>query len=420
MPTIVLVGTLDTKGAEYEFVRGRLLGLGCDVLVVDAGTMGQTRYAVDVSADEVAAAGGAERGALADAGDRGAAMTAMREGASRVVRRLHDEGRLDGILALGGSGGTSLAAAAMQRLPVGVPKLIVSTMASGDVRPYVGETDIAMLYSIVDVAGINRVSERILANAAAAIAGMARVEVGGGGDDGAGAGRPLVAATMFGVTTPCVTAARAELEARGYEVLVFHATGSGGRAMEGLARGGFLAGILDVTTTELADELVGGVLSAGPERLEAAGALGLPQVVSLGALDMVNFGPRDTIPAAFAGRRFYEHNATVTLMRTTVDECRELGRIIARKLNAARGPVSVFIPTEGISMIDVAGGPFHDPAADAALVNALRGDLRADIEVVEMTVDINDPSFGPAMAARLDELIRAGRPAVAPATGAAG
>jgi uncharacterized protein (UPF0261 family) len=322
---------------------------------------------------------------------------------------------------VGGSGGTSLAAAAMQRLPVGVPKLIVSTMASGDVRPYVGETDIAMLYSIVDVAGINRVSERILANAAAAIAGMARVEFGGDDDGGHGAARrPLVAATMFGVTTPCVTAARAELEARGYEVLVFHATGSGGRAMEGLARGGFLAGILDVTTTELADELVGGVLSAGPERLEAAGALGLPQVVSLGALDMVNFGPRDTIPAAFAGRRFYEHNATVTLMRTTVDECRELGRIIARKLNAARGPVSVFIPTEGISMIDVAGGPFHDPAADAALVEALRRDLRHDIEVVEMAVDINDPSFGPAMAERLDELIRAGRPAAAPVSGVAG
>jgi uncharacterized protein (UPF0261 family) len=289
------------------------------------------------------------------------------------------------------------------------------------VRPYVGETDIAMLYSIVDVAGINRVSERILANAAAAIAGMARVEFGGDDDGGHGAARrPLVAATMFGVTTPCVTAARAELEARGYEVLVFHATGSGGRAMEGLARGGFLAGILDVTTTELADELVGGVLSAGPERLEAAGALGLPQVVSLGALDMVNFGPRDTIPAAFAGRRFYEHNATVTLMRTTVDECRELGRIIARKLNAARGPVSVFIPTEGISMIDVAGGPFHDPAADAALVEALRRDLRHDIEVVEMAVDINDPSFGPAMAERLDELIRAGRPAAAPVSGVAG
>jgi uncharacterized protein (UPF0261 family) len=410
MPTIVLLGTLDTKGAEYEFVRGRLLGLGCDVVVVDAGTMGQTRYAVDVSADEVAAAGGAERGALAEAGDRGAAMAAMREGAALVITRLHGEGRLDGILALGGSGGTSLAAAAMQRLPVGVPKLIVSTMASGDVRPYVGESDIAMLYSIVDVAGINRVSERILANGAAAIAGMASVEVGGGGS-----ARPLVGATMFGVTTPCVTAARGELEARGYEVLVFHATGSGGRAMEGLARGGFLAGILDVTTTELADELVGGVLSAGPERLEAAGALGLPQVVSLGALDMVNFGPPDTIPAAFAGRRFYEHNATVTLMRTTVDECRELGRIIARKLNAARGPVSVFIPTEGISMIDVAGGPFHDPAADAALVEALRRDLRADIEVVEMAVDINDPSFGTAMAARLDELIQA-TAAGAPAT----
>jgi uncharacterized protein (UPF0261 family) len=411
VPTIVLLGTLDTKGVEYEFVRGRLLALGCSVVVVDAGTMGQTVHDVDVPADEVAAAAGADRSALAAAGDRGAAMAAMREGAARIVARLHAEGRLDGILALGGSGGTSLAAAAMQRLPVGVPKLIVSTMASGDVRPYVGESDIAMLYSIVDVAGINRVSERILANAAAAIAGMASAAPS---DEAARGGRPLVAATMFGVTTPCVTAARARLEALGYEVLVFHATGSGGRAMEGLARGGFLAGILDVTTTELADELVGGVLSAGPERLEAAGALGLPQVVSLGALDMVNFGPRETVPATFAGRRLYEHNATVTLMRTTVDECRELGRVIARKLNAARGSVAVFIPTEGISMIDVAGGPFHDPAADAALFEVLRRDLRPGIEVVDMAVDINDRSFAEAMADRLDELIREGA-----ATGAA-
>lgn len=403
MPTIVLLGTLDTKGAEYDFVRRRLVELGCRVLVVDAGTMGQSAWPVDVSADEVAAAAGGDRATLAAAGDRGAAMAVMREGAANVVERLHDEGRLDAILALGGSGGTSLAAAAMQRLPVGVPKLIVSTMASGDVRPYVGESDIAMLYSIVDIAGINRVSERILSNAAGAIAGMASL---GPSDDQRASHRPLVGATMFGVTTPCVTAARSTLEALGYEVLVFHATGSGGRAMEGLARAGFLAGILDVTTTELADELVGGVLSAGPDRLEAAGELGLPQVVSVGALDMVNFGPPPTIPERFAGRRFYEHNATVTLMRTTPDECRELGALIARKLNAARGPVSVFVPLGGVSMIDVAGQPFHDPDADAALFDALRTGLRPGIELVESPLDINDPAFADAMARRLHELIR--------------
>ncbi|HEX5823334.1 MAG TPA: Tm-1-like ATP-binding domain-containing protein [Candidatus Limnocylindrales bacterium] len=407
MPTIVLLGTLDTKGAEYDFVRRRLVGLGCRVVVVDAGTMGQTDRPVDVTADEVAAAAGADRAALAAAGDRGAAMAAMGEGAARIVEGLHADGRLDGILALGGSGAASLAATAMQRLPVGVPKLIVTTMASGDVRPYVGETDIAMLYPIVDIAGINRVSARILSNAAAAIAGMASVIPAE--DDEAGR-PPLVAATMFGVTTPCVTAARATLESLGYEVLVFHATGSGGRAMERLVRAGFLAGVLDITTTELADELVGGVLSAGPDRLEAAGELGLPQVVSLGALDMVNFGPPGTIPSPFAGRRFYEHNAMVTLMRTTPDECLELGRVIARKLNAARGPVSVFVPLEGLSMIDVAGQPFHDPVADAALVAALRQDLRPGIELVERPVDINDPVFASEMATRLDELIRAATP----------
>ena len=219
--------------------------------------------------------------------------------------------------------------------------------------------------------------------------------------------RPLIAATMFGVTTPCVTAARDRLEARGYEVLVFHATGTGGRAMEGLVRSGFLAGVLDVTTTELADELVGGVLSAGPDRLTAAGSLGVPQVVSLGALDMVNFGPRDTVPPRFRDRLLYEHNASVTLMRTSVDECRELGRILAAKLNASTGPTSVFIPRGGVSMIDVPGGAFHDPAADAALFEALLADLEPRIEVVDLPVDINEPSFGPAMADRLDALVRA-------------
>ncbi|MHB8890966.1 MAG: Tm-1-like ATP-binding domain-containing protein [Candidatus Limnocylindrales bacterium] len=400
--TVVLLGTLDTKGAEYAFLRDRVRAAGCEVILVDCGVMDSSPLA-DVSADEVAAAAGEDRAGLAAAGDRGPAMAAMTRGATAIVRRLHAEGRLHGILGLGGSGGSSLVSAAMQALPIGVPKLLVSTMASGDTRPYVGTSDITLMYPVVDIAGINVISERILANAAAAIAGMALASAAFASRADS---RPLIGATMFGVTTPCVTAARELLEARGYEVLVFHATGTGGRAMEALMRAGFITGALDVTTTELGDELVGGVLSAGPDRLETAGALGLPQVVSLGALDMVNFGPLDTVPAAFRDRNLYEHNATVTLMRTTEAECAELGRILARKLNVATGPLAVFIPTGGVSMIDAPGLPFHDPAADAALVRELKAGLRPGVEVVEMATHINDPAFARAMAERLDELYR--------------
>ena len=408
MTTVVLLGTLDTKGAEYEFVRQRLRQLGCEVVVVDAGTLGQARHPVDIGPDDVAAAAGFERTSLAAAGDRGAAMAAMSAGAARIVLRLHADGRLDGILALGGSGGAALGSAAMRALPIGVPKLIVSTMAAGDTRPYVGESDIAMLYPVVDIAGINRVSARILGNAAAAIAGMAGAAANEATSHPAGSEvnlRPLVAATMFGVTTPCVTAARERLEALGYEVLVFHATGSGGRAMEALIRSDSIAGVLDATTTELADEIGGGVLSAGPERLEAAGLAGVPQVVSLGALDMINFGPLETVPGAFRSRLLHVHNSSVTLMRTTPEQNATLGGLIAQKVNAAKGPVSVFIPTGGVSMIDAPGQPFHDPVADAALFDSLRAGLREDIERVEMAVNINEPSFGRAMADRLHELI---------------
>ncbi|HTK44193.1 MAG TPA: Tm-1-like ATP-binding domain-containing protein [Patescibacteria group bacterium] len=416
MSTVVLVGTLDTKGAEIGFVRERLEELGAGVLVIDAGVLDQSLWPADIDADAVAAAGGAKRADLAADRDRSAAMAAMRAGVLAVVTDLYRQGRLDGILALGGSGGASLAAGAMQALPVGVPKLIVSTMAAGDTRPYVGESDIAMLYPVVDIAGLNRLSRQVLGNAAAAMAGMVAANAGRGeAARAAGEERPLIGATMFGVTTPCVTAARERLEAMGYEVLVFHATGTGGRAMEGLVRSGFIGGVLDVTTTELADELVGGVLSAGPDRLTAAGSLGIPQVVSLGALDMVNFGPRDTVPAEFRDRRLYEHNASVTLLRTSVEECRELGRILAGKLNAATGPTSLFIPRGGVSMIDVPGAAFHDPAADAALFDALLAHLDPRIEVVDLPVGINDPSFGPAMADRLDALLRAGQPVTSPA-----
>jgi uncharacterized protein (UPF0261 family) len=390
MPTVVLLGTLDTKGAEYAFLRDRLREHDVDVLLVDAG-VGEPTVEPDIGRGELAP--------NVAYGDRGVAVTAMAEGAERVVAQLHADGRLDGILALGGSGGSSIATRAMRALPVGVPKLMVSTVASGDTRPYVGAVDVTMMYSVVDIAGVNRVSARIMANAAGAIAGMV------GASMPQLAEKPLIGASMFGVTTPCVTRARERLEELGYEVLVFHATGAGGRSMEALARGGFLAGMLDVTTTELADELVGGVLSAGPDRLEAAGAVGLPQVVSLGALDMVNFGPRDTVPPQFEGRNLYVHNPTITLMRTTPDECAELGRQIGRKLSAAKGSTVLFVPLQGVSMIAVEGQPFHDAAADAALLAGLHETLGPSVELHELDTDINDPAFAVAMADRLHELV---------------
>jgi len=399
LATVVLLGTLDTKGAEYAFLRDRVREHGVDVLLVDAG-IHEPLVEPDIGRDEVARAAGADVTALAEAGDRGAAVAAMGAGAEAVVRRLYAEERLDGILALGGSGGSSIATRAMRALAVGVPKLMVSTVASGDTRPYVGAVDVTMMYSVVDIAGVNRVSARIMANAAAAIAGMAGAQVPPLEE------KPLVAATMFGVTTPCVTRARERLEELGYEVLVFHATGAGGQSMEALVRGGFLAGVLDVTTTELADELVGGVLSAGPERLQAAGEVGLPQVVSLGALDMVNFGPRETVPEKFEGRNLYVHNPTITLMRTTPEENAELGREIGRKLSAATGPTVLFVPLKGVSMIDVEGQPFYDAAADEALRAGLLETLDGRVELHEVDTDINDPAFATAMADRLHELIR--------------
>jgi uncharacterized protein (UPF0261 family) len=398
MATVVLVGTLDTKGHEYDYLRERLRGHGVDTLLVDAGVLGEPQAKPDVTRDEVARAAGADVHALAAADDRGAAVETMSRGAAEIVTRLHGEGRLDGLLALGGSGGTAVATEAMRALPVGVPKLMVSTMASGDTRPYVGASDVTMTYSVVDISGINAVSARILANAAAAMAGMAAADPPTAAGEG-----PLVGATMFGVTTPCVTTARERLEELGYEVLVFHATGTGGQSMEALMRGGFITASLDITTTELADDLVGGVLSAGPDRLEAAGELGIPQVVSLGALDMVNFGPIDTVPPEFRSRNLYKHNPTVTLMRTTPTECAELGRRIARKLNAATGPVTLFVPLEGVSLIDTEGQVFWDPEADQALFDALRETLDPGVDVRELDADVNDPAFARAMADTLHE-----------------
>jgi uncharacterized protein (UPF0261 family) len=401
MATVVLLGTLDTKGEEYDFLRLRVRKEGVDALLVDTGVLGVPLAEPDISREEVAEAAGADAQELAKAGDRGAAVEAMARGAAEIVKELHAQGRLDAVLALGGSGGTAIATHAMRELPVGVPKLMVSTMASGDTRPYVGAVDVTLMYSVVDIAGLNPISERILGNAAAAAAGMAKVERRQAEPE-----KSLVGATMFGVTTPSVTEARKRLEELGYEVLVFHATGTGGQAMEALIRSGFITASLDVTTTELADELVGGVLSAGPERLEAAGELAIPQVVSLGALDMVNFGPFETVPPQFRDRVLYKHNPTVTLMRTTPEECAELGRVIAEKLNQAQGPLTLFVPLKGVSLIATEGQVFHDPAADEALFGALRDHLDPDVDLQELDLDVNDPEFARAMADRLDALYR--------------
>jgi uncharacterized protein (UPF0261 family) len=402
MATVVLVGTLDTKGAENDFVRDRLRAAGVDVFVVDAGVLDAPAFTPDITRQEVAAAAGADFDALVAARDRGAAITAMAEGAAVVVRRLRDEGRADGALALGGTGGTSIATRAFRQLPLGVPKIVVSTAAAGNTAAYIGETDLVLMPSVVDIAGLNRISLRILNNAAAAMAGMVTAAPLPAGQTQ----RPVVAASMFGVTTPCITHARARLEALGYEVLVFHMTGTGGRVLESLAAQGLLAGVLDVTTTELADELVGGIFSAGPDRLSAAGRAGIPQVVSVGALDMVNFGPMDTVPEKFRERNLYVHNPITTLMRTTPEECAELGSRLAERLSKTTGPATLFLPLRGISAIAVPGGPFHDEAADQALFGAIHDKLDTEkVSVAEMNVDVNDHQFADAMVDKLNEQI---------------
>src|ERR1035437_3554064 len=406
MATVLLLGTLDTKREEYVWLRDRLAEAGCEALVVDAGVFSDGAGIADVGPAEVAAAGGAELARLREEHDRGASMGAMAAGAAKVARRLYNEGRVHGIFAVGGSGGSSVAAKAMQALPIGVPKVLVSTMAAGDVSPYVGVADVCLMYSVGDVSGINSISRRVFGNAVAAVAGMAHHYAKESEHPLVADPVPLVGATMFGLTTPAVDEARARLMELGYEVLVFHATGAGGRAMEALIDGGFLAGVLDLTTTELANDLVGGLLTAGPHRLEAAGRAGVPQVVSVGALDMVNFGPRELVPSKFNDRKFLVHNPTVTLMRTTEPEMATLGTSIAAKLSAATGPVEVFLPLRGVSGIDGPGGPFEDRTADTALFAALRDGLAGtSIAVHEVDCVINDEGFGRAAADALHGLI---------------
>lgn len=403
MAKIAVLGTLDTKGVEHGFVAHVIRARGHETVLIDVGSGGAPTVTPDVTREVVAAAGGVDLAGITARQDRGEAVTAMSKAAAMYLQGQVEAGVVQGVISLGGGGGTAIGTAAMRALPVGFPKVMVSTLAAGNVAPYVGTKDIVMFPSIVDVSGVNRLSRVLLSRAAGAICGMVETEVPEGED------RPLIAASMFGNTTDCVGAAREILEEAGFEVLVFHATGMGGRVMEGLIGSGMIQGVLDVTTTEWADELVGGILGAGPTRLEAAGKVGVPTIVTPGCLDMVNFGEPATVPEKFAGRVFYHHNPQVTLMRTNAVECTELGRILAEKVNAYTGPVAVLLPLRAISVISAVGKPFHDAAADEALFGAIREHLRPGIPLIEVDAEINDPAFSQACAETLLGLLKAPR-----------
>jgi uncharacterized protein (UPF0261 family) len=403
---VVLIATLDTKGVEARFLRDQLSQAGVSPLVLDAGVQGPPTFKADIAREEVFQAAGTTLAAVQRASDRGRAIEAAAKGVAIVVLSLYHEGQVAGIVGLGGSAGTAIGTAAMRALPFGVPKLMVSTLASGQVRQYVGVRDILMLHSVVDISGLNRISRMVLGNAAAAMIGMVRGQRSVGRGYESETQKALITATMFGVTTPCVEAARKIVEVAGYEVLVFHATGTGGMTMESFITDGMIRGVLDLTTTELADELVGGILSAGRDRLTAAGLRGVPQVISLGALDMVNFGPPETVPGRFRSRRIYQHNPTVTLMRTTPEENDRLGKEIAEKASAARGPTAVLVPLRGVSAIDQEGQPFWWPEADQALFQSLRQWLSPHVRLIELDLHVNDPAFAETAARTLLDFLQ--------------
>lgn len=397
--TIAILGTLDTKGEEHGYVADLIRARGHRTLVIDVGTDRPPKITPDISREEVAKIAGLDLAGLVQRRDRGECVGAMAKAAVAVLTKLQNEGKIDGVISLGGGGGTAIATAGMRALPLGFPKVMVTTLASGNTAQYVGVKDIVFVPAIVDVSGLNRISRVILARAAGAISGMVEIQPPAAQD------KPVIVASMFGNSTKCVEHAKGILEKAGYEVLVFHSTGTGGRTMESLIESGLVAGVLDVTTTEWADELVGGILGAGPTRLDAAAKAGIPTIVAPGCLDMVNFGEPQTVPEKFKGRTFYQHNPQVTLMRTTPDECKQLGRIIGEKVNAYQGPVTVFIPKKAISVISAPGQSFHDAAADAALFDSLKSALKPGVPLVEMDNEINDPVFAEACANKLLELL---------------
>ena len=407
MKTIAIAGTFDTKGKEFLYVKTLVEKLGITPYMIHTGVFAPA-FEVDVTNSEIAAAAGYDIEEIVERKDRAMATEALSKGMEILVPRLYAEGKFDGIISFGGSGGTSLATPAMRALPIGVPKVMVSTMASGNVSQYVGTSDIVMIPSIVDVAGLNKISKTIFKNAVLAIAGMVSLEPEQEVEEEVS--KPMVAATMFGVTTPCVDRAKVYLEERGMEVLVCHATGTGGKTMEALIQAGFFQGVLDLTTTEWCDEIVGGVLAAGSARCEAAVKAKVPQVVSVGACDMVNFGPMDTVPEQFASRNLYKHNPTVTLMRTTVPENREIGSMLASKWNQAETEMTVLLPAKGVSMIDAKGQPFDGPEERKELFAAIREGIdNTKVEVLEVDNNINDTAFAELAAQKLLDLMEKGK-----------
>jgi uncharacterized protein (UPF0261 family) len=400
MKTVAIAGLFNSKGVEYNYIKDLLEGLGLKTFSIHTGLM-DPAFKPDVNHDDIAKAAGSDIPTLRDKKDVAVANELFANGLQKLLPDLYRQGRFDGIISFGGTGVTSIVTSAMRALPIGVPKLMVSTVASGDAGQYVGISDIIMMPSIVDIAGLNSISTRILTNAAFAIAGMVKFD-----NKKVHEKKPLIAVTMFGTTSACTDYAREYLEARGYEVLIFHATGIGGRSMEALIAGGFIEGVLDLTTIEGSDQIVGGGMSAGTHRLEAAALKGIPQVVSVGALDMVNFGPASAVPYGFAGRRFYKYNPSVTLMRTTVEENIKIGKKIAEKLNLAKGPTVLMLPLMGISMYDKPGQMFYGTAEDAALFSELRAGInRQVVELHELHMHINDKAFAETAAQRLIELL---------------
>ncbi|MDR8390195.1 Tm-1-like ATP-binding domain-containing protein [Aliifodinibius sp. S!AR15-10] len=390
--TILLIGTFDTKAEEFAFVRDLIEANGHDVLMMDIGILGDPPFDPEIGAEEVAKAGGSSLSKLRASADRTESFEVMSNGIQKLTPRLYEEGAFDGVLSLGGGSGTAMATAAMRELPLGVPKVMVSSVASGDVSSYVDISDITFMYSVADISGLNRISRKILNNAAGAVCGMVNQEKVADED------KPLLAASMFGVTTPCVTAVREQLEKAGYEVVVFHATGTGGRTLEAMVREGHISGVVDITTTEWCDEVVGGVLSAGDDRLEAAADMGIPQVVSCGALDMVNFHALDTVPEKFRSRNLHHHTSNVTLMRTNPAECKEIGKRIAEKLNLSSSPTALMLPLRGVSKIDKEGEPFYDLEADQALFESLKKHAGPNVTIKEFDLHINDTDFAAAVA----------------------
>ena len=399
--TVVIVGALDTKGEEFAYTRDIMEKMGVKTLLVDFGVMGKPAFAPDVTRDEVAKAAGGDLSYLSSGSHKDEAMKTMAKGLAVVVKKLYDEGKLDGIFGMGGSGGTSIATTAMRTLPVGVPKVMVSTLGGGDVSAYTGAKDISFIPSIVDVAGLNSISRAIFANGAGSIAGMVLAE-----KPAAAAAKPLITASMFGNTTTCVNAAREIIEKEGYEVLVFHATGTGGKTMESLIADGYIAGSLDITTTELADEVCGGVFSAGPERAQSASKANIPAVIVPGCVDMANFDAIDTVPEKYKGRNLYEWNPNVTLLRTNVEENIKMGQMLAAAANLSSAPVAVILPLKGVSMLDSEGERFWDPEADKACFDAIKKNLKPGIPVIEMDNNINDAAFSTKVAETLLEMLK--------------